>query len=378
MLYFTNTYEESRKAFLQQAAAIREKYPESLTESVAIDHEIDNKLFIDFLFIPASQKKEHLIMISSGVHGIEAYTGSAIQQMLLHEFIPKIDEVRKSVSFLFVHSVNPYGQKYFRRVTSHNVDLNRNFSLSKELFETQNKAYAELNKLLNPPGPYQKQPAENLRFLFKIFRQIKKKGIKTFRQAVLQGQYHYEKGIFFGGKNFEPQKEIMQQQVCRFAQNHKNIILIDLHTGYGYRGQLHLIGMDQYPDITILEQLRKLYPSEKIEAADKDSGDFYKISGSLFTFIYQVCARRKITVFPIAWEFGTADNIKARKSIESLRLMISENQGFHYGYANEKSKKKIQKAFLQLYYPDDKKWRTDVLAKGREVFEKLLAQIDNI
>ncbi|UBM62904.1 M14 family metallopeptidase [Candidatus Sulfidibacterium hydrothermale] len=376
MNYFNDTYETSRKAFLNSAARLREKYPNAITDSFAIDRENEEGLFIDLIYLPATNHAENLVMVTSGVHGIEAYTGSAIQQLFLNEFILPDEKIIAHSSFLFVHSVNPYGQKYFRRVTSRNVDLNRNFALSDKLFETENQAYAELNELLNPSGLYRKKPAENLRFFLKTMRQIQKKGIKTFRQAILQGQYHHEKGIFFGGKAFEPQKTIMEQITCRFAKGHKRLVLIDLHTGYGYRGRLHLIGMDQYPNPAVLEQLRKLYPTEKIEAADKDSGDFYKISGSLFEFLFQRCTEEKVTVLPIAWEFGTFDNIKVRKSLESLRIMINENRGFHYGYANKESKKQTLEAFRQLYYPDDKKWRQQVLQKSKAVFDQLLHQLE--
>ncbi len=361
---------------MNRAAAVVKKYPGALHEAVTIPHKTEKGLVTDILYIPAGEEAETLIMVTSGVHGIEAFTGAALQLLFLDEFLLGKDSGKPKAAFLFVHSINPFGHKHYRRVDGDNVDLNRNFDSSGALFSHHNAPYASFASFLNPEGPYRRKPGEKVLFLLKALKIIRKRDVKTFRQAVLQGQYAFEKGIFFGGKKFAPQKDRMEQVTCRFAAQHRRLVLIDLHTGYGYRGKLHLIGMDEYPDPEIPEQLRQLYPDEKIEAADKDSGDFYKISGSMFDFVYEICSAKHKTVLPVAWEFGTFDNIKIVKSLESLRIMIRENQGYHYGYADEKSRKKALDAFRNLYYPDDEKWRTAVLSKGREVFGKLLEQIE--
>ncbi len=378
MDYFNKTYEQSRNAFLKKAVSVLERYPKAVREEITVTDQADGPLTTDILYIPSEEGPETLVVVTSGVHGIEAFTGSALQLLFLDEFLLGPEARKQKTAFLFVHSVNPFGHKYYRRVDGNNVDINRNFDTSETLFLHENAAYASFHSLLNPETPYRRKTAEKLRFLLKALKILRKKDVKTFRQAVLQGQYAFEKGIFFGGKRFAPQKEIMEQITCRYAERHRRIILIDLHTGYGYRGRLHLIGMDEYLDPEILKQLRQLYPGEKIEVANKDSGDFYKISGSMLDFIYKVCSAKNKTVLPVAWEFGTFDNIKTRKSLESLRIMISENQGFHYGYANEKSRKKALDEFRNLYYPDDPKWRAMVLDKGRKVFGKLLTQVTNV
>ncbi len=374
MPYFQKTYAASRAAFLEKAHRLKSKYPATELLEIRIPDEKEKDLFTDVLYLPDETKKENLIVVTSGVHGIEGFTGSAIQQLFLDHVLTE----KPQHAFLFVHSINPFGHKFYRRVSSHNVDLNRNFDLSDNLFSNDNPAYAAFRSLLNPTGPYRRKTAENLRFILKTWKALRHSDIKTFRQAVLQGQYTFEKGIFFGGKQFEPQKEIMEEITCRFAKKHHRIILIDIHTGYGYRGRLHLIGMDDYPDPQIQHQLQQLYPYDTIEAADKDKGDFYKISGSMFDFIYKLCDKKNKTVLPMAWEFGTFDNIKTLKSLASLRIMLNENQGFHYGYANDNSRKKVTDEFRNLYYPDDPSWRKQVLEKGFQTFETLLKNLDSL
>jgi len=67
------------------------------------------------LYIPALKNKNGLIIISSGVHGVEGFTGSAVQHMMMEEFMT--DENMASTGFLFIHGMNPYGFKNNRRVT---------------------------------------------------------------------------------------------------------------------------------------------------------------------------------------------------------------------------------------------------------------------
>ena len=61
--------------------------------------------------------------------------------------------------------------------------------------------------------------------------------------------------------------------------------------------------------------------------------------------------------YPLVFEFGTMDNHTALGGVESLYRMVSENQGFHHGYASESDKEKIQNKFREAFYPSDSKWR---------------------
>jgi hypothetical protein len=50
---------------------------------------VDQELFIDFLCIPSLADTTMLLVLSSAVHGIEGYSGSAVQQMFLKEMVNK-------------------------------------------------------------------------------------------------------------------------------------------------------------------------------------------------------------------------------------------------------------------------------------------------
>ncbi len=84
---------------------------------------MDDGLFIDILHLPPNQNTGKLLVISSGVHGVEGYPGSAVQQMFLNELLSS--DVISEMGVLIIHGVNPYGFKFQRRVSENNVDLNR-------------------------------------------------------------------------------------------------------------------------------------------------------------------------------------------------------------------------------------------------------------
>jgi hypothetical protein len=392
MNYFENDFESSRNAFLNRAGQVIKYYEGSQLTSILMPPKNTESLYTDILYVPAAKPSSKLIMITSGVHGIEGYTGSAIQNMLIDKHLLSAEAVSNKiekennnlaadldVSYLFIHSVNPYGQKYFRRVNENNVDLNRNFLLKVIQFSPmkgiKNPAYREINHLLNPDYPFEKKNFEKIRFIYKIQKIISKKGIGKFRQAILQGQYELPKGIFFGGDIYQKQKESIDFVIKKYFTNHSEIIFIDIHTGYGYRGKLHLIGMSEYPDKSIKDRLNRLYYPQQIEAADTQKGDFYKIYGSLFDYVYDEGKYINKPVYPVAWEFGTNNNIRTLKSLESLQIMIQENQAFHFGYKNHKSYQKLMKRFRNLFYPESKRWQKKVLKKAAQSFDSLLQNL---
>jgi hypothetical protein len=370
-MYFQDSYENSRQAFVERARTISKKNPGSQWKSIKNSTREKEDLFTDIMYKMQGDNRV-LVMITSGVHGIEGYTGSAVQNMLADEFI-----TGKNLPFdvLMIHSINPFGHKYFRRVNENNVDLNRHFVASENFFRStgaDNPAYEKFNAFLNPSVPYHISAGYKWKFTFKTLQIVMRQGIKSFRQAVLQGQYKFEKGIFFGGKIFQNQKQIIDRIWEEFVPRYDEIVLVDIHTGYGFRGQLHLIGMDDYPEISVYEKLKKIYSGLPLEKADKDQGNFYKIHGALFEYLYEKGRKAGKTVLPLAWEFGTNDNIKTLQSIESLRIVRAENQVWHYGATGETDRLSAKKEFRELFYPSDPAWQKKVLELSRDAFGRII------
>ena len=107
-------------------------------------------LYIDTIYIPATEEQTNLIVLTTGVHGIEGYIGSVMLDVFWNEIYSA--EVNKAnTGVLVVANVNPYGMKYHRRYNENNVDLNRNFILDWNSFDkTVNKDYPKVDSFLGP------------------------------------------------------------------------------------------------------------------------------------------------------------------------------------------------------------------------------------
>jgi hypothetical protein len=145
---FPDSYETSRARFIRDVELLRPKWHSSRLESYPL--KTDPSLSIDYAWAEP-RKKENLIIISTGLHGIEGYVGSGILKIFMDEFAPRLNIENTGV--LLVHAINPWGMKNHRRVNENNVDLNRNFVWDENFDPKLNPDYEQLIPILNPPRP---------------------------------------------------------------------------------------------------------------------------------------------------------------------------------------------------------------------------------
>ena len=235
--YFQESYEVCRDRFRSLSSEIKKRIYRTQISRLKVSSSVDGDLTIDLCYLPAL-KKSKLIIISCGIHGVEGFAGSAVQRMFMSEILPKVD--LENTGIFLIHGMNPFGFKYVRRVTENNVDLNRNCDVDKALFTGKNEGYSSLVEFLNPEKPVDMNSMGNQFFFVRAVIKIVQKSMKSLRQSVLQGQYEFEKGIFFGGKDFEPQVILIKSALADTISDYDAIFGIDLHTGWGARNKLHL------------------------------------------------------------------------------------------------------------------------------------------
>lgn len=334
--YYKETFEESREAFLALARS---------TGGELRSHPIKDLSFESLYLPPTSGKKEKLLILTSGIHGIEGYTGSALQRTFLaNDFFGLKDP---HLGILIIHGINPYGFKHYRRVTENNVDLNRNFDTSDDLFKNENEGYAQLKEFLNTRSS---RPT----FYLSAVRFIHKYGIEVMRRAILKGQYQFSDGIFFGGKTFEPQVPLIKDIVTGRGEGYEKVLLVDLHTGYGEKGKLHLFG-DRSPFIDqkfmdeVFQNLTVEYGQEK---------DFYVVTGGFTVFMAKLF-HQKSKFAGILFEFGTIDSHKTIGSMDSLYRMVNEEK----------------ESFKEMFYPDSPEWRSKVMEQFRSSLKQAVKNL---
>ncbi len=340
---FHDTYEEARTTFRKMATDAGGE----LSAMAVMDDEDGNPLTIDAASFGTGSK---VLVLSSGLHGVEGFAGSAIQLQMLQQGLP--DDIR----VVMLHALNPYGMSKVRRVNENNVDLNRNFLESDEEYSGSSDGYQRLNALLNP-----EKPTGGLEFMLtRTVIQILIHGYNTLKTAVVGGQYDFPKGLFFGGERLEKGPELLLKHLPELVADAEKIVHIDFHTGLGKSGTYALL-VDTEAGSKAHLDLRDAY-GERVQPWDADHGVAYKIRGGLPDSMARLFGDK---VDVLTCEFGT---IPALKVLQALR---AENQSHHWGGNTKTSKTLLKNAFC----PPGKAWETNVLNGGATVIEQAIIQL---
>jgi hypothetical protein len=358
---FPDSYESSRARFLRQVEPLRAIWPASRLEKHSLKNFPD--LSIDWLWAEP-RAKENLVLISTAEHGIEGYVGSAMLNVFMNEFAPRLN--LESTGLLLVHAINPWGMKNRYRVNSNNVDLNRNFVFDKDFNPRINPDYDLIENFLNPKRPVRTLSLEAIPFYLKVIGNMIHPGKRRVQAASLLGQHRYPQGIYFGGTELQEETIVLMNLYRRALAEYQNFVQIDMHTGYGPRYQMTVIipPLDPTPSN---EAIRKYdYPLvQKI-----DANEFYAISGDMGEYVYRLrdLEYPDKSVFACGFEFGTfGDSLLAL--IRSLKITVLENQLRHQGAVSPKAQAQIRAEYEELFFPSEQRWREKALADCRQAFQ---------
>jgi predicted deacylase len=361
--YFHNSYEECRRAFL--SAAKKVNLPATV-ETIPVNESEEN-LFTDIIHIKNTGVNP-LVIINSGLHGVEGYVGSALQLVVLDQIINgKLNT--SGMDLLLVHAVNPWGFKNNRRVTRNNVDLNRNFSVTEDLFKIKNEGYAKMKRTLQPESRYFRWSLDHIAFPFKILKNIIKYSRSTLVQAIGEGQYEYERGIIYGGNRFEEETITIANALQRYCSVYNKILIIDLHTGLGKKGKLQLLNAPKIP-VEVKCKVNELFDNRVIDDSDSN---FFKEHGSFLDFAWEINKER--VCLPVMFEFGTLNSDNLLGGLHTLKTMIIENQVYQNGFKSSSDKTYVESKFIEMFYPKNLVWRNEVVIQFQDVFSNVVRKL---
>lgn len=364
MTYFPASYEDSREDFRLSLGLIRSRWPEARLET----HPLNNHPGLSIDWIWAEPRiKENLVIVSTAEHGIEGYVGAAMLKLFIEELAPQLNP--EGTGLLLIHAINPWGMKHHQRINPNNVDLNRNFVLYELYDPAANPAYSELNGLLNPQRPVWNLGIETLLFLAKTVKGLIWPGQEKIKNATLVGQYRHAKGVYYGGQQRQEETQTLMGLYHQALERYRNIIQVDMHTGYGPRYQMTVL-LSPIDPLSSTEAIAKFaYPLvQKINPEE-----FYAINGDMCDYFYIL----RDTEFPDrklfagGFEFGTfGDSLPAL--IRSLRITILENQLRQFGAKSEAIAQGVRQEYEELFFPEEPRWREKALADGRQALEGIL------
>lgn len=364
---FYTQYDEVR-------AHLNDKVNELSSRGIAVEksyYAIDEAdgLYIDKILLPASNESKNLIILTTGVHGIEGYIGAVMLDVFFEEIYPTLNTENTGV--LIVANVNPYGMKYMRRYNENNVDLNRNFIENWDDFDrSSNKDYPKVVNFLQPEGKMGNAFFHEVGFYLSLAKEAVLTGADTISDALLTGQYEYPEGVYYGGNGDEKSTAYLKGVFAECLDgSYENIIHIDIHSGYGPRYNMVIFNSVQDP--TTEEEAKAAFGYDYIIATDSE--EFYETFGDTTDFFYRL-ARSKGSdkeLYSTCFEFGTIGD-GFLDSIISLKFTVDENRQHWYPTENEITSEMVRQNYLELFYPTEVKWREKTVQDFKDALNGVL------
>lgn len=365
--YFFNSYDEIRLHLEERVAKLRNDGVAVEVSEYAVD-ESDN-LYIDNIYLPSTAEKENLIVLTTGVHGMEGYIGSVMLDVFFEEIYPDIDIAKTGI--LVVANVNPYGMKYMRRYNENNVDLNRNFIIDWDNFDmSSNKDYPEVKEFLQPEGKIGNAFWHEAGFFLNLAKEALTKGADKVSDALLTGQYEYPQGVYYGGNGDEISTAYLKGVFSNCLDGeYENIVHIDIHSGYGPRYNM-VIFNSVYETMTEAET-KKAFGYDYVISHDSES--FYATTGDTTDYFYRLAESKNTDkeLFSTCFEFGTIGD-SFIDSILSLKYTVDENRQHWYPTENKVAGEVVKENYNELFYPTEKEWREKTVADFKTATEGVL------
>jgi hypothetical protein len=284
-----------------------------------------------------------IVLHSSGLHGVEAFAGSAIQLALLDE----PPSMGPDCALILVHVLNPYGMAWQRRANENNVDLNRNFLGEGEAWSGAPEVYRRIDHVLNPTT----LPSRDFFYLRALWQTLRH-GFRPLKQAIAHGQYEFPQGLFFGGRELQQGPRQYLKWLKQHLHSAYYVFALDVHTGLGRWGHDTLL-LEASCGATAKSRLRSALGRELVDVT-RDANVAYEIRGGMGPMLTRVLPG--IAVDFVLQEIGTYPPLVV------FHALREENRWHHYGNGELKHPAKMR--LLERLCPAAPQWRAQALACG--------------
>ena len=358
---FYTSYDEIRAHLLDRVDSLVKNGITVEHTSYAIDESDD--LYIDKVYLPSSGERTNLILLTTGVHGMEGYIGSVMLDVFFAEIYPTLNT--ENTGILIVANVNPYGMKYMRRYNENNVDLNRNFIEDWDNFDrSSNTEYPKVDKFLQPEGKMGNAFWHEVGFYLSLAKEAIFTGADTISDALLTGQYEYPEGVYYGGDGDEKSTTYLKGvfRECLDSE-YENIVHVDIHSGYGPR--YNMVIFNSVQDETTEAEAVEMFGYDYIIAVDSE--EFYPTFGDTTDYFYRLKNGMESDkdLYSTCFEFGTIGD-SFFDSILSLKYTVDENRQHWYPTENKITEAVVRENYYELFYPTETEWREKTVADFKD------------
>ncbi|KAG7358744.1 DUF2817 domain containing protein [Nitzschia inconspicua] len=386
-------YKEARGKF--QAATRLYENVETFSFPVAIDSS-NEPLTIDVAIFPGNTPEYGTIVHSSGLHGVEGYAGSAIQLALLQKDVLPLSENNRP-TIIFLHALNPVGMQEHRRSNENNVDLNRN-SIHGNMEDFVNHRdpnianYESFRRFLHPTDPdgflIESPWYRTVGMWINLLPLLYQYGFVALKRAMVSGQYHDPRGIFYGGNELQPSLQHVQNfwdQRPDLFRDSPSLVWIDIHTGLGPFGKDSIHYYPSFPNETISRfpqtpaELQSQYflTSHSVtmsvkEGETSDTFVGYDLSKGLMTS-YFAEVYNSSGIF-LAQEFGTLPAFLVGRGLVLDNMLYQETKqrekkagdgGITQSGDSDRQDYSYRSPYLsKVFFPQSTTWRASVVKRG--------------
>lgn len=307
------------------------------------------------------------VVVTSGLHGVEGFFGSAVQLAWLRAVAMGEAEVPPRTTVILVHAVNPFGFAWCRRVDEQNVDLNRNFvdlDVGEE-YTGRPPRYELVHKLMNPTGP-SSMFSSVVPFRIRAGLAIKRYGVQALSTAIASGQYAHPRAMFFGGVEPSRSTRFMQERFWLWTRGAGDVVHLDLHTGLGPYADYQLF--IEPPCLPHLLWFRKHFDQHRVvSVGDRGVYAARGVMGAWLARHAEGCRYR----FACA-EFGTYQTIRV------LAALRAENRAHHYAPSRSPVQMRAKRELVECFCPRNKYWRQKSVKRGVKVIEQALSAVQYV
>ena len=348
---FSPSYEVARRRFrdaARAAGATLEQHPVDTGEA-------GGALTIDVATV-GGREPSWAVVVSSGVHGVEGFFGSAIQLAWLSGQTAG-EPPPGDGAVVLIHAVNPYGFARLRRTNEQNVDLNRNFLDTADAYTGAPDGYETLDPFLNPASP----PSPFEPFRLKALWHIRRHGLPALKDAVAGGQYRFPRGLFFGGHGPASSTRIMRQHLAGWLGGAPRAMHVDLHSGLGAHGRYRLLLEESAPSPNV-EWYRDTFGSDVVEPLATAGGTSYAATGTLGGWALTHLGDTRYRF--VCAEVGTHSILRV------LGALRAENRAHVFGRPGSGAHQRAKAELLECFCPRSDRWRARVIEQGLAIIER--------
>jgi len=337
------------------------------------------------LAVCGNPEADRVVIISSGLHGVEGFFGSAVQLAWLQTRGPDWSPPA-GAAVVLVHAMNPFGFAWVRRWNENNVDLNRNFLDDRSFitddpnFQESRAAYQRLASFLNPQSPPSRWEPYTIKMIHRILcegygararlpkgerpsffalRTIFRLGLFELQKTLPVGQYEAPSGLFYGGAGDKETTRVLRDRLPAWVKDADLVLHLDYHTGLGGYADYRLLTEDEKGS----EQQRWQATHFGEGVIEELGGDMaYPARGGLLRYFRDHLAGKKY--HGLTAEFGTYSPLRV------LGALRAENRAHFFDKRDSHSYRWAKQQLLEAFCPADRGWRRAVVAKGWALIEQ--------